>query len=190
MHSCWLYANIAISMFDKQAQTGTYCAAEVHVVHVQIVQSQEQEAAELVEQVQELEQDRQHLQLVTEDLDLAEDRVSPWTLSFSRCMQLPCSGLSPDSRACALDPLLVLFAQLSVSCYISNAAYLSLLHRIKLHCRQNTAQMSSAPFLTCPGAKWDKHISAGGMCVMQLDAVVDRPFTRCTARAERVSRCP
>ena len=44
---------------------------------LQIVQSQELEAAELAEQVQELEGDRQHLQIVTQDLDLAEDRVRP-----------------------------------------------------------------------------------------------------------------
>ena len=45
-------------------------------VGVQIVQNQEQEAAEMAEQIQELEGDRQQLQVVNEDLDLAEDRVS------------------------------------------------------------------------------------------------------------------
>jgi len=44
---------------------------------VQIVQNQEQEAAEMAEQIQELEGDRQQLQVANEDLDLAEDRVSP-----------------------------------------------------------------------------------------------------------------
>lgn len=43
---------------------------------MQIVQNQEQEAAEMAEQIQELEGDRQQLQVVNEDLDLAEDRVS------------------------------------------------------------------------------------------------------------------
>ena len=43
---------------------------------MQIVQSQEQDAAEMSEQIQVLEADRDHLQVVTKDLDLAEDRVS------------------------------------------------------------------------------------------------------------------
>ena len=42
---------------------------------VQIVQSQEADAAEMADQLQQLEGDRQHLQVVTQDLDLAEDRV-------------------------------------------------------------------------------------------------------------------
>lgn len=46
---------------------------------MQIVQSQESDAAEMADQLQQLEGDRAHLQVVTQDLDLAEDRVSHWT---------------------------------------------------------------------------------------------------------------
>ena len=46
-------------------------------IAMQIVQNQEHEAAEMAEQIQELEGDRQQLQVANEDLDLAEDRVSP-----------------------------------------------------------------------------------------------------------------
>lgn len=43
---------------------------------LQIVQSQESDAAEMADQLQQLQGDREHLQVVTQDLDLAEDRVS------------------------------------------------------------------------------------------------------------------
>lgn len=43
---------------------------------LQVVQSQESDAAEMADQLQQLEGDRAHLQVVSQDLDLAEDRVS------------------------------------------------------------------------------------------------------------------
>ena len=53
------------------------CVVDTHrLAWVQIVQSQESDAAEMADQVQQLEGDREHLQVVTQDLDLAEDRVS------------------------------------------------------------------------------------------------------------------
>ena len=55
----------------------TNACLDLVCVVVQIVQNQEQEAAEMAEQIQELEGDRQQLQVANEDLDLAEDRVSP-----------------------------------------------------------------------------------------------------------------
>ena len=41
-----------------------------------MLQRQEEDAVEMAEQIEELEGDRAHLQVVTQDLDLAEDRVS------------------------------------------------------------------------------------------------------------------
>lgn len=56
---------------------GQQCIINTHRLGwVQIVQSQESDAAEMADQVQQLEGDREHLQVVTQDLDLAEDRVS------------------------------------------------------------------------------------------------------------------
>lgn len=54
--------------------------------------SQEADAAEMADQVQELEGDRQHLQVVTQDLDLAEDRVSLHPVSFSVNFCLTCGA--------------------------------------------------------------------------------------------------
>ena len=42
---------------------------------MQVVQSQESDAAEMSEQIQQLEAEREHLQDVTKDLDLADKRV-------------------------------------------------------------------------------------------------------------------
>lgn len=54
---------------------------------MQIVQTQEAEAAQLADQLQQLEVDGQQLQVVTKDLNLAEDRVctQPPRITYKHC---------------------------------------------------------------------------------------------------------
>ena len=53
----------------------TQCHVQDVETGLQVVQSQESDAAEMSEQIQQLEAEREHLQDVTKDLDLAEKRV-------------------------------------------------------------------------------------------------------------------
>ena len=82
LHSpTWAAVHSQRNMCLNSLRTVTQRRAAVHSQEncagwLQVVQSQESDAAEMADQLQQLEGDRAHLQVVSQDLDLAEDRVS------------------------------------------------------------------------------------------------------------------